>query len=190
MIEIIIHNRGGQGGVTAVEILAKSLLKQGIETQSFPQFGPERAGTPVTVSMRIKIDKAEVLPRCQIYNPDCVIVFDVSLMRELDVVSGLKPLKPNGWLIINTPREPSYLYFRNLGPFMVATVDATKIAIEQGIGTKALPIVNTAMLGAMVKVLGFSLESLCESIKEKFREGAERNIKGAERAYREVRRNE
>jgi len=159
------------------EILAKALLHEGKYVQYSPDFGTERRGAPVRAFLRI--DSKRIYQKDQIYNPDCVVLLNPS-SRPDDLISGLKP---GGWLIINSPRDPSE--FQGLGPFRVATVDANEIALKHEIGTETAPIVNTVILGAMAKILGFSLDSLTEAIRERFT--GDRNYLGALEAYEKVR---
>ena len=177
VVEIRFHGRGGQGVVVGCEIVAKALLHEGKYVQYSPDFGTERRGAPVRAFLRI--DDKKIYQKDQIYNPDCVVVFNASSRTE-DFVSGLKP---GGWLIINSPKDPSE--FKGLGPFRVATIDASEIAVRHEIGTEAAPIVNTVILGAMARVLGFSLDSLTEAIREKFK--GDSNRLGALEAYEKVR---
>jgi 2-oxoacid:acceptor oxidoreductase gamma subunit (pyruvate/2-ketoisovalerate family) len=177
LIEIRFHGRGGQGVVVGCEIVAKALLREGKYVQYSPDFGTERRGAPVRAFLRI--DDKQIYQKDQIYNPDCVVIFNSSLKIK-DHISGLKP---EGWLIINSPKDPSE--FEELGPYKVATVDASEIALKHEIGTEAAPIVNTVMSGAMAKILGFSLDSLAETIREKFK--GDKNFLGALEAYEKVR---
>ena len=175
--EIRIHGRGGQGGVTAAELIARAAYKEGKWVQAFPYFGAERRGAPVKAFARISDDP--ILIRSQIYNPDYVIVLDESL---LDVANVTKGLKRNGIIIINTRKKPSEI---DLAGYRVATVDATGIALELGLLVAGLPVVNTAMVGAFAKATGeIRIESVIESIKEEWR-GAigEKNAKAAVLAY-------
>lgn len=160
MIELRFHGRGGQGAVLSCEILAKSLLQEGKYAQYSPDFGTERRGAPVKAFVRANDKK--IYLRQQIYEPDCAVVLDPTVGME-NVISGLKS---GGWLIINSPKDPSE--FKELGPYKIATVDANEIALKHKIGTKVAPVVNTAMLGAAAKVMGFALEPLLEATKEKF----------------------
>jgi 2-oxoacid:acceptor oxidoreductase gamma subunit (pyruvate/2-ketoisovalerate family) len=177
VIEIRFHGRGGQGVVVGCEIMAKALLHEGKYVQYSPDFGTERRGAPVRAFLRI--DDKQIYQKDQIYNPDCIVLFNPSSRIE-DSISGLKR---EGWLIINSPKDPSE--FEELGPFRVATIDANEIAVRYEIGTEAAPIVNTVILGAMAKILGFSLDCLAEAIQERF-EG-DRNYLGALEAYEKVR---
>ena len=177
LIEIRFHGRGGQGVVVGCEIVAKALLREGKYVQYSPEFGTERRGAPVRAFLRI--DDKQIYQKDQIYSPDCVVLFNPSSEIK-DLISGLKP---EGWLIINSPKDPSQ--FEELGPFRVATIDANEIALKYEIGTEAAPIVNTVVLGAMAKILGFSLDSLAAAIQEKFK--GDRNYLGALEAYEKVR---
>jgi 2-oxoacid:acceptor oxidoreductase gamma subunit (pyruvate/2-ketoisovalerate family) len=180
VIEIRFHGRGGQGVVVGCEIAAKALLQEGKYVQYSPDFGTERRGAPVRAFLRI--DDKQIYQKDQIYNPDCVVLFSSS-SEIRDFISGLKP---EGWLIINSHKDPSE--FEKLGPFRVATIDANGIALKHKIGTEAAPIVNTVILGAMARILGFSLHSLAQAIQEKFKE--DRNFLGALEAYEKVRSSE
>lgn len=175
--EIRIHGRGGQGGVTAAELIARAAYKEGKWVQAFPYFGAERRGAPVKAFARISDDP--ILIRSQIYNPDYVIVLDESLLEVANVTEGLKK---DGIIIINTRKKPSEI---DLAGYKVATVDATGIALELGLLVAGLPVVNTAMVGAFAKATGeIKIESVIESIKEEWR-GAigEKNAKAAVLAY-------
>lgn len=157
MYEVRFHGRGGQGAVTAANILALAGFYDGKYVQAFPMFGVERRGAPVAAYLRMDDDPIEI--KHQIYNPDAVVVLDSSLIEQIDVTSGLKE---NGILIINSGKEPSSY---NVGNFRVYTTDATEIAIEHGLGTKTNPIVNTAILGAYCRVVGnISMESLEKAV--------------------------
>ncbi|MEM3437332.1 MAG: 2-oxoacid:acceptor oxidoreductase family protein [Nitrososphaerales archaeon] len=141
MIEIRWHGRGGQGAVTAAELLAKAAIKQGLYAQAFAMFGPERRGSPVVAFNRI--DKEPIEVRSQIYEPDIVIILDPLLIKIVDVTAGLKP---KGTLIINSKSSPKELS-KSFPNFRIATVDATSIALQR----LNAPITNTVMLGALVK---------------------------------------
>jgi 2-oxoacid:acceptor oxidoreductase gamma subunit (pyruvate/2-ketoisovalerate family) len=177
MIEIRIHGRGGQGAVIASKVLASAVFHQGKWVQSFPAFGVERRGAPVTAFTRI--DGKPILLRCQIYEPDQIMVLDPTLLDAVNVTSGLKD---GGLILINTDRRPED--FSRLGPFQIATVDASAIAIKHKLGTLEQPIVNTAILGAYAKASGLvSLESVVEAVKETVPIGAEENVAAAHEAY-------
>ncbi len=158
MIEIRIHGRGGQGAVTASQILAIAAFHEGKECQAFPNFGVERRGAPSTAFVRI--DDKPIHLRSHIYTPDIVLVLDASLVDAVDVAEGLKK---DGLIIINSNKEPSA--FKLSKKFSLRTADATSVALR--IFRK--DIVNTAMLGAFAKATGIvSLKSCYKGITERF----------------------
>ncbi|HNZ88048.1 MAG TPA: pyruvate ferredoxin oxidoreductase subunit gamma [Methanofastidiosum sp.] len=178
MIEIRFHGRGGQGAVVASNMLADAAFREGKHVQAFPFFGVERRGAPVSSFTRINDTPIKI--RSQVYTPDYVIVLDSTLIDITDVTSGLKK---NGIIIINTDKKPSDF---NLS-FKVATIDATSIALDNKLGSKMAPIVNTSILGAFAKVSGIvSLESIILAIKESDISKKEDNIKAAEMAYQKT----
>ncbi|MDZ7262463.1 MAG: 2-oxoacid:acceptor oxidoreductase family protein [candidate division KSB1 bacterium] len=180
MVEIRIHGRGGQGAVVASKVLASAVFQEGKYVQSFPAFGVERRGAPVTAFTRI--DERPILLRCEIYEPDHLIVLDPTLIDAIDVTAGLKQ---GGWILINSPRRPEEL---SLSPaFKVATVDANAIAVSYQLGTKTTPIVNTAILGAFSKITNLvGLDSVVQAIREDVPFKKEENAAAAKDAYRMV----
>ncbi len=156
MIEIRFHGRGGQGAVTAVKILASAIYLEGKYTQAIPMYGTERRGAPVVAFCRI--DDTRIRERDLVHEPDIVVVLDPLLSRSVDVTEGLKQ---GGLVLINYPG--TYKETGLAGNFKIATVDATKIALDV-IGR---PITNTAILGAFAKATGLvKLESLEEADQE------------------------
>jgi 2-oxoacid:acceptor oxidoreductase gamma subunit (pyruvate/2-ketoisovalerate family) len=178
MIEIRFHGRGGQGAVVASRILATSIFLDGKYSQSFPAFGVERRGAPVTAFLRV--DDKPIRIRTEIYEPDHLVVLDPLLVQQVPLANGLKK---DGIVIINSNKKP--LEFS--GPFKgfrVATVPAGKIAVKYHLGSPQSPIVNTAILGAVAKVLGVvTLESLIEGIKTDVPAYTENNAAAAQEAY-------
>lgn len=161
MRELRIHGRGGQGAVIASKVLAVALFREGRWVQSFPAFGVERRGAPVTAFLRLA--DAPIRLRCEITRPDDLIVLDPTLVDAIDVTAGLKD---GGGILINTNRPPS-AYPGLVERFRVATVDASAIATSHGIGSRSQPIVNTAILGAFAAWSGLvSLDAVCEAIDE------------------------
>jgi 2-oxoacid:acceptor oxidoreductase gamma subunit (pyruvate/2-ketoisovalerate family) len=178
MLEIRWHGRGGQGAVTAAEILATAVINEGKFAQAFAAFGPERRGSPVLAFTRINDN--EILLRSQIYEPDIIVVLDHNLVNAEGLDEGLKS---NGTVILNTASEPEDFLeaFERAG--RIATVDATDIAIRE-LGT---PITNTAILGALVRVTGIAkLETLEGIFMERFKDYAEKNINAVRNAYRQT----
>lgn len=155
MIEIRFHGRGGQGAVTAVKILASAIYLEGKFTQAIPMYGTERRGAPVAAFCRI--DDTRIRERDLVHEPDIVVVLDPLLNRSVDVTDGLKK---GGLVVVNHPGAAKDTGLA--GDFKVATVDATKIALDV-IGR---PITNTAILGAFAKATGLvKLGSLAEAVK-------------------------
>jgi 2-oxoacid:acceptor oxidoreductase gamma subunit (pyruvate/2-ketoisovalerate family) len=181
MIEVRIHGRGGQGAVIASKVLAAAVFKEGRYVQSFPSFGVERRGAPVAAFTRI--DDQPVRVRCQIYNPDHVMVLDPSLMRVVDVTAGLKE---GGWILINSEQPPSA--FDLPAQFRVATVDANAIAAKYRLGPRTAPIVNTAILGAFAKITKeVSLDAVTDAVREQVPIKPEDNVAATREAYEAVR---
>jgi len=178
LIEVRWHGRGGQGAVTAAELVARAAINEGKYAQSFPSFGPERRGAPVLAFLRVSDEVIRV--RTNIYEPDVVVVLEAALLRTTDVSAGLKD---GGKIIVNSQKSPDALKSEFGFNHPVATVDATKIARE----TIKLPITNTAMIGALLKVTGLvKMDSLVEQLKERFGRNAEGNIEAMKRAYQEI----
>ena len=177
--EIIFHGRGGQGAVTAANILASAALKDGHkDVQAFPFFGAERRGAPVRAFARIS--DREINIRSQIRKADIAVVLDTGLLDVVDVASGVKD---DGLVLINTNLPPSHFNFN----CKIATVDATSIALQEGLLVSGIPVVNTPMVGALAKFLGISIEAVKEAIKERWHgEAGEKNARGAEIAYNKV----
>lgn len=160
MKEIRIHGRGGQGSVTAAELLSIAAFTDGKFSQAFPAFGVERRGAPVQAFMRI--NESPIRIRSQIYEPDVVIVQDPTLLQSVNVTSGLKD---NGILLINTTEKP-YNFNNMETEAKIFTIDATKIAIDI-IGR---PIANTVLLGAFAAATSYlNVESLKKAVKERFK---------------------
>jgi len=180
MIEIRFHGRGGQGTVVASKILADALAKEGNFVQAYPEFGVERRGAPVFAFIRI--DHQPIYDKSRIYNPDHVVVVDPTLVEAIDVTEGLKD---GGYIIINSPKRPEEFKFPDR--FKVFTIDATEIAVRHKLGTLAAPIVNTAIVGAVVKILKLTkLESLVAAIKEGVPQKPEENVQAAIEAYEQA----
>lgn len=176
MIQIRIHGRGGQGVVTAAELIAIAAFKNGKQAQAFPSFGVERTGAPVEAFARI--DDQPIITREQIYRPDFLIIQDASLIGAFNLTAGCDK---KTIAIINTAKTDLKI---DLPKNNIHTIDATKIALE----ILGKNIVNTVILGAFAKATGLiSLDSLKLAIKEKFAGKADlidKNIKAVELAYK------
>jgi 2-oxoacid:acceptor oxidoreductase gamma subunit (pyruvate/2-ketoisovalerate family) len=177
MIEIRFHGRGGQGTVVASKVLADAVAKEGSFVQAYPEFGVERRGAPVFAFIRI--DDKPIYDKSRIYAPDHVVVVDPTLVEAIDVTDGLKD---GGWIIINSDKKPAEFKFPSR--FKVAAINATEIAVRNKLGTLAAPIVNTAIVGAVVKIIGLTkLESLVAAIREGIPIKPEENIQAAKEAF-------
>jgi 2-oxoacid:acceptor oxidoreductase gamma subunit (pyruvate/2-ketoisovalerate family) len=178
ILEIRWHGRGGLGAVTSAELVARAAISEGRYAQSFPSFGPERRGAPVLAFLRISDDSIKV--RTVIQEPDIVVVLDPTLLRTVDITSGLKE---NGKIIINSRKAPAELKSEFGFKWPVAAVNATKIAGE----TIGVPITNTAMIGALLKVTeAVKMDSMVEQLQERFGGKAMGNIEAMKRAYKET----
>ncbi|HSG09864.1 MAG TPA: 2-oxoacid:acceptor oxidoreductase family protein [Longimicrobiales bacterium] len=177
MVEIRIHGRGGQGGVTLAKLIATSRFLQGQSVQAFGLYAAERSGAPVQAFCRF--DDATITNRNLIYEPDHVVVLDPTLVGPA-ILGGLKP---GGWILLNT--ESGLNGFAEQFPEnRVATVDATALARAHGLGTRSVPIVNTALAGAVARILGVSLEEMLGALEHLGFGGA--NVAAATDAYRIV----
>ena len=177
MLEIRFHGRGGQGTVVASKVLADALAKEGNYVQAYPEFGVERRGAPVFAFIRI--DNKPIYDKSRIYAPDHVVVVDPTLVDAIDVTEGLKEA---GVIIINSDRRPEE--FKIPKKYRVSTINATGIAVKHKLGTLAAPIVNTAIVGAVVKILNLTKEeSLLQAIREGIPTKPEDNVAAAKEAY-------
>lgn len=180
MLEIRFHGRGGQGTVVATILLAKAFFDAGYCVQSFPLFGVERRGAPVEAYLRV--DSKEILIRTNVYQPDHIVILDQTLLNAVDVTQGLKP---GGLVLLNAPGLPARP--ERFSEYRLALVDATRIALKHELGTRTHPIVNTAAMGALSKMLGMpQMEAVAMAIKEEVPEHFERNILAARDAFEAV----
>jgi pyruvate ferredoxin oxidoreductase gamma subunit len=180
MLQIRIHGRGGQGVVTATELLSIAAFEQGRHAQAFPSFGSERTGAPVVAFCRI--DDAEIRLREPILAPDVLIVQDATLLHQVDVFQGLQP---DGYVLINSQRS-----FHELGLADIeqryrherlTTVPATEIALKH----LGRPLPNAVLLGGFAALSGLvSLDAVAHAIRDKFSgKVAEGNIAAASEAF-------
>lgn len=184
MIEVRWHGRGGQGAKTASQFLGEAALDTGKYIQSFPEYGPERAGAPMKVFNRISEQPIHI--HSSVTNPEIVVVIDPTLIGTIDIIEGMSD---DGVLLVNTDKSPEDI--RKATGFTkgrVGTVDATKIALE----TLKLPMPNMPMLGALLKINALvTIDQLSERVKAKFlkkigEEKTNANLEGIKRAYNEV----
>ncbi|MET1123908.1 MAG: pyruvate ferredoxin oxidoreductase subunit gamma [Archaeoglobaceae archaeon] len=180
LIEVRFHGRGGQGVVTAADILAVAAFKEGYYTLSFPMFGAEKRGTPVVSFLRIS--DRPIVERDEVYSPDYVVILDPTVIETVNVLAGIKD---GGVVIANYPKGSEDLKAElkaNSLNVKVYTINATKMAME----VLGRPITNTAMVGAFAGATRLvKLETLLETIREWFKgELAEKNARLVEEAYK------
>ena len=185
-VETRWHGRGGQGAKTACLLLADVAFSSGKHVQGFPEYGPERMGAPITAYNRITDEHCKV--HSNIYTPDYVVVVDETLLKSVDVTSGLKE---SGALIINSRKSPEEIR-RLTGGYKgkICVVDAEKISME----TLGKNFPNTPMLAAVVKVSNvIDSERFIKDMKESFQHKfahkenlIEGNMKALTKAMEEV----
>ncbi|AWB07720.1 2-oxoacid:acceptor oxidoreductase (plasmid) [Azospirillum humicireducens] len=164
MFQVRIHGRGGQGAVTAAEMLSVAAFKEGRHAQAFPSFGSERTGAPVVSFCRI--DDREIRLREPVLSPDALIVQDPTLFQTVDVFQGLPA---NGFVLINSPRRLDELHLDGvlgrLPPGHARCVPAGELA-RLHVGR---PLPNAALLGGFAAMTGLiRLESVLAAIREAF----------------------
>jgi len=173
-ISIRWHGRGGQGAVTAAQVVATCAIMKGLYAQAFPEFGPERRGAPVKAYTRLST--RPIRHREPIVNPDYLVILDPSL---LELPATLDGARDDTILVVNSPEPPEVVKTRKFGK--VVYIDATDVAMK----TIGRPIVNTAILGALLRVLDLvTLDDILKSL-EKFFSGKllEVNRKAVVEAY-------
>jgi pyruvate ferredoxin oxidoreductase gamma subunit len=183
MFEVRLHGRGGQGVVTAAELLSVAAFLDRHEAQAFPSFGSERMGAPVMAFCRIS--DTPIRLREPVSEPDLVVVGDPTLLHHVDVFAGLRP---EGYVVINSSRALAELGLAELeerhDPARLITVPATELA-RQHIGR---PLPNVCLLGAIAALTGVvSLEGIELATRDRFgAEVAAANIQAARAAFAAV----
>ena len=183
MFQIRIHGRGGQGVVSAAEMLSVAAFEEGKHAQAFPSFGSERTGAPVVSYCRIS--DHEIRLREPIMEPDAIIIQDPTLLHQVEVFSGLKH---DGYILINTNKSLGELglaeFIENWHPERICTVSATDLSIKHV--RRHVP--NVPLLGGFAAISGvIKIESVVKAINEKFKgKVAEGNIAAAMEAYKIV----
>ena len=184
MFQVRIHGRGGQGVVSASQMMSIAAFHQGRYSQSFPSFGSERMGAPVTAYVRI--DDKEIELREPVLDPDLLIVQDPTLFNAIDVFSGLKQ---DGYVLINSSKRVEALEIgeavAKLPDGHVVTVAATELALKH----LKRPTPNTVLLGAFAAMADLlELDGVEKAIREKFPgKVGEMNVAAAKAAYASVR---
>jgi pyruvate ferredoxin oxidoreductase gamma subunit len=180
MFQTRIHGRGGQGVVTAAEMLSIAAFLEGKHAQAFPSFGSERTGAPVVAFCRI--DSKEIRLREPVMAPDSIIIQDPTLLNQVDVFQGLKP---DGYVIINSGKSFGELGIGEIAAKLRAErqvcVPATEIAMKH----LGRPMPNAVLLGAFAGLTGvITLESVAAAIRNKFSgKVAEGNVNAATAAF-------
>lgn len=177
MIDVRFHSRGGQGGVTAAKLLGLAAFLEGKFSSAFPLYGAERRGAPVMAFTRI--DDTEIKIYSPVHHPDCIIIMDSSIIELIDITEGLKD---GGMILIDNDSDHRFPEFER---YTVFAVDATKIALDLNLIIAGIPILNTAILGALAKIGIIKLNSAKRAIKMMFPE-EEESILAAEYAYEQV----
>ena len=178
--QVRIHGRGGQGVVTAAELLSVAAFNDGRWAQAFPSFGSERTGAPVVAFCRLS--EAPIRSREPIDRPDALIVQDPTLLHLPGLFDGFQRW---GYLLVNSPREPGELGLERLGGAFDASRVRTVPATEMALARVGRPVPNTVLLGGFAALTGqVSLDSVLKAISDRF-PGAvgEANLAAAADAY-------
>lgn len=184
LFQVRIHGRGGQGVVSAAEMLSVAAFLENRHAQAFPSFGSERMGAPVMAFCRI--DDKEIRLREPVMRPDALIIQDPTLLHQVDLFSGMSS---DGYILINSSRNFDELgigdFVKGCRPERLCTVPATELALKH-IGR---PLPNVALLGGFAAISGMvNIDSVCAAIRDKFpAKIADGNIAAAREAYRFVR---
>ncbi len=180
MFQIRVHGRGGQGVVTATEMLSVAAFEEGRHAQAFPSFGSERTGAPVVAFCRI--DNKEIRLREPIMEPDALIIQDSTLLHQIDVFAGLKQ---DGYVLLNSHHSFETLGLGDILKGRKSERFSTLHATELGLKHIGRPIPNVPLIAGFAALSGmFKLESVIMAINEKFSgKVAEGNIAAATEAY-------
>ena len=179
LYEIRWHGRGGQGAITAAKIIAQAAYLEGYQgVTAAPSFGAERRGAPVSASTRISPQPVMVIS--QVEEPEVVVVLDDTLLRDRDVIGGLGR---GGWLVVNSRQRPDELEVN--GDFNIATADATRVCQELGLIVAGLTVVNTAILGALVRATELvDIANIEKVIRERFSDSlVDNNLTAVRKTY-------
>jgi pyruvate ferredoxin oxidoreductase gamma subunit len=176
MFAVRIHGRGGQGVVTAAELLSLAAFVEGRHSQAFPSFGSERTGAPVVSFCRI--DDREIRSREPISAPDALIIQDPTLLHQVDVFGGLAP---HGSVLLNTSLSADALGIGDVVARRLVTVPATDLAREH----LGRPLPGPALLGGFAALTSVvSLDSVLAAVRRRFAgETGEGNAKAAKAAF-------
>lgn len=158
-VEVRFHGRGGQGVVTAAELLSSAAFDQGRAAQAIPSFGSERTGAPVVAFCRV--GESPIRSHDPVVTPDVVVVQDPTMLHIPGILTGLRP---DGLLLVNSARRPEDLGL-DTPPAQVVTVPASDLARSR----LGRPLPNTALLGALAGLTGVvTLSALQQAIRSRF----------------------
>ena len=183
MFQVRFHGRGGQGVVTAAEILSMAAFVEGRHAQAFPSFGSERMGAPIVSFCRI--DNHPIRTREPVMAPDALVIQDVTLIHRVDLFAGLST---EGYVLVNTSQHFDELefgdFFKQYHRDRLVACPATELALEQ----LGRPLPNAALLGGLAALTGqITLEAIDSAIRQRFSgTPGERNVAAARAAFRFV----
>ena len=175
-LEVRVHGRGGQGGVTCAKIVASIYAEQGLHVQTFGDYGSERTGAPIRAFTRV--DTAPIANHNKVYRPHHVLVLDAALLAD-DVLEGADA---GAVVLLNTARGLAP-FADTHGHFRFAAVDATAIARRHGIGTSAVVIINTTLAGAYARAMGLPWDAVERAFAA---QGLSRDLGAAREAWDSV----
>jgi pyruvate ferredoxin oxidoreductase gamma subunit len=183
MFQVRIHGRGGQGVVSAAEMLSVAAFGEGRHAQAFPSFGSERMGAPVVAFCRI--DEREIRLREPVMHPDALIIQDPTLLHQVDLFSGLAA---GGFILINSSRSFEALGIGEIASRFPRSHLCTVAASELALKHVGRPLPNAALLGGFAAITNqVSLASVCAAICAKFPgKVGEANVQAANAAYDEA----
>jgi len=184
IINIVIIGRGGQGVVTASEIIAEAAFLSGnfVDVHAYPSFGAERRGAPIQAYAKLS-RKEKIWDRAQIENPNILIILDETILNQ-NIASSLKD---NGIFIINSEKEPKYFADKySLSNIKIIVADLNKLALEKGLTIDGAPIINTPILGLLSKSLAdLSLDNLNKIVQKRMsKELGKLNIEMIKEGYK------
>jgi pyruvate ferredoxin oxidoreductase gamma subunit len=164
VFEVRFHGRGGQGAVTAADLLALAAFRDGHRAQSFPSFGSERTGAPVVSFCRIS--SSQIRTREPVQAPDALIVQDATLLHQLDLFAGVHP---DTLVLVNSPEGPDALVLPSdsdgASRARLRTVPASRLARAH----TGRPVPNMALLGGFAAASGVvTIESVTRAIEQRF----------------------
>jgi len=188
VVEVAVRGRGGQGAKTCGDLITYALHEEGMKPHGQPRYTPDRMGAPVSYAIRYHLDRSPCSDRSWIKDPEYVVLFDLSLVEQLDLIPSWKP---GIQLIVNgRTGDPRLRMFRD---FDLYIVDASTIAREVGLMKGSVPILSSVMGGAFARASELvTIDTLKECVRQqavgKLSRFLSANIEALERGYTEVRK--